>query len=148
MEVNTLTALVGILGSIVGASATVATAWVTQRTASKRQMLQAEINTRQTLYGEFISECARLLMDAFVRSLEKPETLLPLYGLVNRIRLCASPSVLREAERLLTRIADQYFSENLTVAEMRELARNHEADPMMAFAEACRAEFQSMHADF
>jgi hypothetical protein len=148
MEIPTITALVGILGSIAGASATVATAWVTQRTANKRQLLQAEINTRQALYGEFISECAKLLMDAFVRSLEKPETLMPLYALVNRIRLCSSPAVLREAERLLDRIADQYFSENLTVEQMRALARDHKADPMMAFAEACRAEFQSMHADF
>ena len=148
MEIHTFTAIAGVLGSIAGASATVATAWVTQRAANKRQLLQAEINSRQTLYGEFISECAKLLMDAFVRSLEKPETLLPLYALVNRIRLCASPAVLGEAERLLTRIADQYFSENLTVEQMRELARNHKSDPMMAFAEACRAEFQSMHGGF
>jgi hypothetical protein len=148
MEFSTITAVVAILGSVAGASATVATAWVTQRTASKRQLLQAEINARQALYGEFISECARLLMDAFVRSLEKPETLLPLYALVNRIRLCASPAVLGEAERLLGRIADQYFSRNLTVEEMRELARNHKSDPMLAFAAACRAEFESMHAGF
>jgi hypothetical protein len=87
-------------------------------------------------------------MDAFVRSLEDPQKLLPLYALVNRIRLCASPAVLGEAERLLTRIADQYFSENLTVKEMREIARDRKTDPMMAFAEACRAEFQSMHAGF
>jgi hypothetical protein len=148
MEINTITALAAILGSVAGASATVATAWVTQRTANKRQLLQAEIGTRQALYGEFVSACAGLLLDAFVHALEKPETLLPVYALVNRIRLCASPTVLREAERLLERIADQYFSANLTVEEMRELARNHDADPMMAFAQACRAEFQSMHAGF
>lgn len=148
MEVDVFTVLAGVMGSIAGASATVATAWVTQRAANKRQLLQTEINNRQALYGEFIGECARLLMDALVRSMEKPETLLPLYGLVNRIRLCASPPVLREAERLLTRIADQYFSRNLTVEEMRELTHNHTADPMVAFAEACRAEFHSMHADF
>ena len=146
MEVHTFTAIAGVLGSIAGASATVATAWVTQRAANKRQLLQAEINSRQALYGEFISECAKLLMDAFVRSLDTPETLLPLYALVNRIRLCASPAVLREAQRLLERIADQYFSENLTIGQMRELARNHKTDPMMPFAEACRAEFKSMYA--
>jgi hypothetical protein len=146
MEVHIITAVAAILGSIAGASATVATAWVTQRTANRRHVLQAEIGSRQALYGEFVSACAGLLMDAFVHALEKPETLLPVYALVNRIRLCASPAVLKEAERLLDRITDQYFSENLTVQEMRELARNHDADPMMAFAQACRAEFQSMHA--
>ena len=39
-------------------------------------------------------------MDAFTHTLEKPETLLRAYALINRIRLCASPTVLHEAERL------------------------------------------------
>jgi hypothetical protein len=144
MEVTTITALAGVLGSMVGASATVTTAWVTQRTVNKREILQAEVRKREALYGEFIGECARLFMDAFSHSLEKPETLLPAYALINRIRLCASPPVLVEAERLLARIRDQYFAENLTVRQVWELTRADRADPMMAFAEACRTEFKSM----
>jgi hypothetical protein len=144
MEVTTLTAFAGVLGSITGASATVATAWITQRTRNRRELLQAEVGKREALYGEFISECVRLLADAFVHSLEKPDTLLPLYALVNRIRLCATPRVLTEAEQIVARITEQYFSENLTVAQVRELTRSKRADPMMAFGEACRAEFKSM----
>jgi hypothetical protein len=72
--------------------------------------------------------------------------LLPVYALINRIRLCASRPVLVEAEHLLTRIAEQYFSPNLTVEEMRALPRNEDADPMKAFGEACRIEMSSMRA--
>jgi hypothetical protein len=144
MEVTTITAFAGVMGSMVGASATVATAWVTQRTVNKREILQAEIRKREALYGEFIGECAKLLMDAFIHSLDKPEKLLLLYALINRVRLCASPRVLAEAERLLTRITDQYFSDNLTVDQVREFMRAQRTDPMMAFGEACRAEFKSM----
>lgn len=146
MDVTTITAFAGVVGSIVGASATVATAWVTQRTVNKREMLQMEIRKRETLYGEFIGECAKLLMDAFTHSLEQPDKLLPVYALMNRIRLCASPAVLTEAERLLARITDQYFAENLTVEQMRRLTHSGQADPMLPFGSACRAEFKSMHA--
>jgi len=135
-----------VLGSLVGGSATVATAWITQKTANKRDLIQTEIRKREQLYGEFISECARLLVDAFAHTLEKPETLLPVYALTNRIRLSASPPVLAEAEHLLRRITEQYFSKNLTVDEMRELALHEDFDPVRPFGEACRAELKAMRA--
>jgi hypothetical protein len=47
---------------------------------------------------------------------------------------------------LLTRIADQYFSRNLTLEEIRNLAHSESADPIRAFGEACRAEFKNMRA--
>jgi hypothetical protein len=136
----------GVLGSLVGGSATVATAWITQKTANRRDLIQTEVRKRETLYGEFIGECAKLLFDAFGHTLEKPEILLSLYALINRIRLSASAAVLVEAEHLLGRITDQYFSKNLTVGEMRELARSEGADPLKAFGEACRAELKAMRA--
>ena len=97
-------------------------------------------------YGEFLAECARLLLDAFQHSLEKPETLVPVYAMVNRIRLRASQQVLAEAERLVGRITDQYFSNNLSVQELRQLARSGEADALKAFGEACRVELKSLPA--
>jgi hypothetical protein len=54
--------------------------------------------------------------------------------------------VLREAERLLRRITEQYFTRNLTIEEMRELARSEDADPLKDFGEACRDEFTSLSA--
>jgi hypothetical protein len=132
------------MGSIVGGSASIATAWLTQRSQNVRELLRDEMHKREALYGEFVGECAKLLMDAFTHTLERPETLLQAYALINRIRLCASPAVLSEAERLMVRITDQYFSDNLTVDEMRRIARTTEADPLRSFGEACRAELGSM----
>jgi hypothetical protein len=101
---------------------------------------------REKLYAEFIAECAKLLIDAFTHTLESPEKLLAVYALTNRIRLTASQPVLAEAEHLLSHIAEQYFSQNLTVQEMRQLARSANADPLKAFGEACRAELKSIRA--
>jgi hypothetical protein len=144
MDTNLLTAMAGVLGSLVGGSASVATTWVAQKTLSKRELMRDELRKREALYGEFIGECARLLMDALGHTLERPETLLPAYALINRIRLCASPPVLAEAERLLRRITEQYFSSNLTVEELREIARSEDPDPLKDFGEACRVEMKSI----
>ena len=146
MDSTIVTAMSGVLGSLVGGSATVATTWVTQKTLQKRELVREEIRKREALYGEFIGECAKLFMDAFTHTLEKPETLLPVYALINRIRLCSSRLVLVEAEHLLTRITEQYFSRNLSVEEMRALPHNEDADPMKAFGEACRVELSSIRA--
>jgi hypothetical protein len=136
----------GMLGSLVGGSATVATHWITQRTVNKRELIRAAVAKQESLYGEFIVECGKLLMDALTHTLDKPETLLPAYALLNRIRVSASQGVLAEAERLLKRITEQYFSSNLTVEEMRLIARSRDGDPLKAFGEACRAELASISA--
>jgi hypothetical protein len=144
MDTTILTAMSGVFGSLVGGSATVATTWVTQKTLNRRELIQTEIRKRETLYGEFIGECAKLIVDAFTHTLDQPEKLLPIYALVNRIRLCASQPVLVEAEHMLRRITEQYFLRNLTIEELSQLARSEDADPLKAFGEACRAELKSV----
>lgn len=134
------------VGTVIGVSATVAIAWINQKTLNQRELVREEIRTRETLYGEFISECARLLVDALQHSLEKPETLLAAYALLNRIRLCASREVLGAAECLLDRITDQYFSKNLSAQELFDVARSGETDPLKEFGEACRAELKGIRA--
>jgi hypothetical protein len=137
-------AIAAVLGSLVVGSATVATAWITQRTLSKRELIGTEIRMRQTLYGEFIRECSKLVIDSFESTLDNPETLLSVYELLNRIRLCTSDAVLAAAEEILKRITEQYFSPNLSVEEIRALVRSGaDADPLKSFGEACRAELKS-----
>ena len=134
------------MGSLVGGSASVATTWMAQKTMSRRELAREELRKREALYGEFIGECAKLFMDAITHELEKPETLLPVFALINRIRLCASRKVLAEAERLLGRLTDQYFASNMTVEQLRQLAHAEKADPLSDFGEACRAELKALRA--
>ena len=144
MDGATVTVISSLL---IGGSATVATAWVTQRTLNRRELIRAEIGNREALYGEFIGECSRLLVDALTHTLEKPETLLPAYALLNRIRLCASPPVLAEAERLLRRITDQYFSKNLSLDHIRDMVRTEPGDPLHSFGQVCRTELVGMRSE-
>lgn len=143
MDMQVVSALAGTL---VGVTATGALAWIGQKTQNRRELMRDEFRMRQALYGEFIAECARLMVDAFQHSLDKPETFVPLYALINRMRLCASKAVLTEAEQLVRRISEQYFSVNLSVEELRELARSAESDALRTFGQACRAELKSLRA--
>ena len=146
MNTALITAMSGVLGSLVGGSATVAATWVTQRTLSKRELIRTEIRRREALYGEFIGECSARILESFGGTLEKPETLLDVYALLNRIRLCASDAVLAEAEATLRFITEQYFSPNLSIEEMRKLVRTRTSDPLKSFGEACRVELKSIRA--
>ena len=145
MDANIVSAMAAVFGSLVGGATTVATAWVIQKNLNKREELSAEIRKREILYGEFISECSKLVLDSFVRTLDKPEMLLSIYALINRIRLTASDAVLAEAERMLVRITEQYFSANLSAEELRVRYRSPTGDPLKAFGDACRFELRSMH---
>lgn len=148
MDAGIVSAMAGVLGSLVGGSAAVATTWVTQRTVSKRELISAEIRKRETLYGQFIGECSKLLIDSIERTLDRPQTLVSAYELINRIRLCASDAVLVQADEVLRRITEQYFSPNLSVEEIRALTRSRSADPLKPFGDACRVELQAMYALF
>lgn len=147
MDTTIVTALAGIFGSLTGGSASVATAWVAQKARNRRAALRAELSRRETLYGEFINECSKRVMDSLERNLDRPETLLSIYALLNRIRLCATETVLIHAVELVKFIMEQYFAPNVSVEEFHERVQNGGIDPLKAFSEACRRELMSLHAE-
>jgi hypothetical protein len=146
MDTATIGALSAVLGSLVGGTATAMTTWMSQRALNRSNRTRDEMKSREALYSEFINECAKLAVDALGHSLERPETLLPAYALLNRIRLCASPAVLAEAESVLRRVTEQYFAQNLPVERIHDLALARNSDPLEAFGQACRAELKAMRA--
>ena len=122
------------------------TAWITQRTSTRRELISEELRKRETLYGEFISECSRLAIDSLAHGIEKPEQIWSAYASLNRIRLSASSAVLAQAEAVLKRIAEQYFSPNVSLEEFRVIALSQEGDPLKSFGEACRTELRKLRA--
>lgn len=146
MDTTIVSTLAGIVGTLCGGSASVATAWVTQKTQNKREGIRGEVKKREALYGEFINECSQRVMDSLARNLDKPETLLSIYALLNRIRLCASEPVLAQAQEIVKFIMEQYFASNVSIEEFHERVHNDGIDPLKAFSEACRRELMSMQA--
>lgn len=147
MDATIITALAGIGGSLCGGTASFATAWLTQKTRAKHNEIRAELNKREALYGEFINECSKRVIDSLERNLDKPERLLSIYALLNRIRLCASDAVLTQAISIVKFIMEQYSAPNVSVEEFHHRVHNGAIDPLRAFSEACRSELLRMHAE-
>jgi hypothetical protein len=139
-----LSALSAVLGSIVGGSASIASAWFSQTTLGRRESVRSEIQKREALYGEFISECSKLIIDALDHTLEKPETLVRVYALENRIRLGSSDLVVAAAAQVIKRILELYFGPNVTTAELRTLRVDTSSDPLKEFSDACRNELSAL----
>jgi len=144
LEPAILTALSAILGSAVGGSATLATAWLTQRTQGRRERVETEIRKREQLYVEFIAESSQLIIEAFDHQLQSPERLTALYSIINRIRLRCSEEVLAAADRTSTRIIEGYMGPNLSPEEMRQTVLARTDDPLKDFSEACRHELRML----
>jgi len=144
MDRAVLSALAAILGSLVGASATIATAWLTQRTQGRRASVETEIRKREALYGEFIAEGSKLLIESIDHKLDDPERLYSLYAVLNRIRLVAADDVLAAADRTTTQIVERFFRPNLSSEEMRQLVLTRPDDPLKEFSEVCRLELRAL----
>jgi hypothetical protein len=144
VDTAVLTALSAILGSAVGGSATIATAWLTQRTQGRREQVQAEIGKRERLYVEFITEGSKRMVEALDHQLASPEQLFELYAILSRIRLRCSEEVLTAAESSTNRILEQIFRPNLSPEELREFVLTRRDDPLKEFSEACRHEIRML----
>ena len=147
MESSMISGLSAVLGSLVGGTASIATAWFTQRTQGRRERAMAEIRKREILYAEFMGECSRLSIDAIDKTLDNPAILVQVYALQNRIRLTGSDAVIAASETVIGRIVDQYFLPNTTLRvlhESRSLQKNLQDDPIKPFSIACREELRRL----
>ncbi len=143
MESTVVTATAAALGSLVGATASIATTWITQRTQLIRANSEWKLRERQALYMKFITEASRLAIDAVAQSLEQPDQLMALYGILSCIRLVSGEEVVRQGENCCRRIVELYGQPNLTADQIRAAVETRDLDdidPLREFSTACRNE--------
>jgi predicted transcriptional regulator len=138
------TALAAAFGSLVGAATSLVTPYVTQQRATIRENTQWKLRERQKLYKEFIARASRLAAEAASSSVERPEQLTTLYGIMSEIRLISDDEVLAEAERCCHYIADLYRQPNLTPEQIRDAFELDGLDPLKDFSSCCRKELLAM----
>jgi hypothetical protein len=143
MNSEAVTALAAISGSLVGALGSSLSTWIIQRHQDRRELLAKKVFHREQLYSDFITESARLLVDALEHNLSDPQTLIPAYALLSRIRLSSSPEVLATAEEVVRELIGTYAKPNLTAEQIRIRASSGE-DPLRIFSDVCRAELEAM----
>jgi hypothetical protein len=143
MESTVIAAMAAALGSLVGATASIATTWITQRTETIRANSEWKLRERESLYKKFITEASRLTVDALAHSLERPDQFVALYGILSCIRLVSGEEVVRQGEACCRRIIQLYGRPNLTTDQIRAAAEARDVDdidPLKEFSTACRNE--------
>ncbi len=138
-----VTAGAAALGSLVGATASLATTWLTHRAQIIRANSEWKLREREALYKEFITEASRLTLDALTHSLQNPDQMMALYGVLSRIRLMSGQEVVRQGEACCRRIIELYGRPNLTTEQIRAAVETHDLDdldPLKQFSTACRNE--------
>jgi hypothetical protein len=140
MDSTIVTALAAGLGSLAGAFASIAATWISQRSQTRLANAEWQLRERESLYKEFIMEASRLTLDALTHSLEPPDQLVTLYGILSRIRLVSNAEVLAEAEDCCRRIVELYRQPNLTSDQVRAAYEADQLDSLKVFGAACRTE--------
>lgn len=141
-----ISALAAIFGSLVGAFGSAISAWIGQRHQDRRDLLAKKIFHREQLYSEFISESAKLIVDAAQHTFQDPSRLIPMYAALGHIRLSSSPTVVESAEQLVNVVLNEYSEPNLTPEEFHCKANKGE-DPLREFSNICRRDLESLWAD-
>ncbi len=148
MESTVVTATAAALGSLVGATASIATTWITQRTQTARAHSEWKLREREALYKEFITEASRLTIDALAHALQRLDEIVALYGTLSRIRLVSGEEVVRQGEACCRRILELYGRPNLTADQIRAAVASRDlddVDPLKEFSTACRHELLERH---
>jgi hypothetical protein len=145
VEISAISGLSAVLGSLVGGSASIATAWLTQTTQGRRERINTETLKREALYSEFISECVKLNIDSLDHALDEPATLVEATAVLNRIRLRSSESVVEAGAEVIQNILGRYVGPKMTREQIMEYALSKgREDPMKKFADACRKELAEL----
>jgi hypothetical protein len=143
MDSNLFGALSALLGSVVGASASLGTTWLTQRQTERQQRRRDQVLKRERLFRLFIKECARLQLHSLDHTLEDLSGGVGMIAALNEIRLVASPFVVEKAEQCVSDILESYRTPNLSIAELHAQDAFHKRDVLREFTIACRAELEA-----
>jgi hypothetical protein len=140
MDTAYISALAALGGSTVGALTSLATTWFTLHSQERATRAAREMTRRETLYGQFIEEAAKLYTDALMNEGEDAKKFIGLYALTSKLRLFGSPEVLATTEQLMVQIIKIYEDPKKDFEWAKSNRDPRNMDILRAFSEACRKE--------
>jgi len=140
-----------LCGALLGGSASFAAAMYTQRAQQRLQRIASEVTKREKVYAEFVMRASNLLLNAYIRdelALGSDEQ--RLIGLINRMRLFASATVVATAEAVLRRIVEISLRPSIELRQLatEALSKGLEPDPLVEFSVICRADLDRVGRSF
>ena len=146
MDAAIVTGLSAVFGSLAGGMASVLTTWITQRNQTRHERSKMEIRKRESLYGEFVNEVARLTADSVDHPLEHAQTVVNLFALLSRIRFVSSQRVVDAAEECSRHVVDLYAMEKMGREDLMNAVCKTSPEILRSFSDACRAELRQFAA--
>jgi hypothetical protein len=137
-----------LLGALVGGAASLLGAIYTQRRQDRIQRVASEVAKRETIYADFVMGASNFLLNAYTRdevALGGEEQ--RLVGLINRMRLFASPDVVEGAEAVLRTIIEILLKPSVELRQLAKeaLSKGLDPDPLLAFSSICRKDLDNVH---
>jgi hypothetical protein len=148
MNPSVISALAALAAATIGGLTSVLASWLGQHAQARAHWLAQDKVRRQELYKEFIEAASKCNIHALQHDEPDIPGLVELYAKVGRMRILSSPQVVESAELVARRILDTYLVPNKTFFELRDMTNNGSIDLLREFTETCRAEFESLRAQF
>lgn len=147
VDPSLVTSASALLGAMIGGGTSLIGAIYTQRAQDRLQRVAGEIAKRETVYAEFVMSASNLLLKAYIQdgiALNGEEQ--RLIGLINRMRLFASPEVVGGAETVLRAIVDISLKPSVELRQLaaEALSKSLDPDPLLAFSLICRTNLDDM----
>ena len=140
MNPANISALSALLGSAIGAFASLATTWLTQRHQDEARQHVQEVARRERLFVEFIDLSSKAFVDALQRTAIDPSQIFPLYATMGKLRLFASTRTVEAAEQVMQRIVETYYAPQFDLKKRPNF--DEKSDILREFTETCRAELR------
>ena len=141
MNAAYVSALAALAGSAIGAVASLATTWLTQRFQDRMQRRTQELGRREKLYGDFIDESSKTYAEALISHLDQPSSLILLYSIKNKLRLFASEDIIASADRVMDKIVSTYLEVD-TEFKVKQISAAKDFDILLDFTQTCREDLR------
>ena len=130
-----------LLGALIGGGASLVGAVYTQRTQNRLQEIAAEVGKRETVYADFVTSASNLILNAYTHDITLGGEQQRLIGLINRMRLFASPDVVKGAEAVLRAIVEISLKPSIALRQLAKeaLSKGLDPDPLLRFSVICCA---------
>src|SRR5262245_45350960 len=112
MDSAYFSAFAALAGSVIGGLTSLGTSWLTQHSQLGEQRSVRNLERRETLYKDFISEASRLYVDAFEHEQTDLSNLVRLFAMISQMRIVSAPRVVEDADKVAQLILETYLAPN------------------------------------
>jgi len=145
MDAALLSTLAALAGSVVGGLTSGFTNWLSHRAQTKASLLAHALSRREELFKDFMIAASKAYGEALMSNTPQLQELVELYGMISRMRALCWPHTVACADKVMAETIAAYSVPNRTVPQIYELLKSGTGiDPLKDFAEAARAELQSI----